>query len=169
MGGEGGIFSNSLHLVEIGPYRNTTKTLPILNIWKSNITLSSDVYRYCVEYSRYPVQFKQQQQILKLGEVYCRSLVYFQWGVAIYILKNWKKYLHKITGALAECQSCNSPGFEPSTVESEGLQMKQCWVACTIKGKKNMSLSFSFSVFWRKDGKGKNLIFGLPEPVLFQI
>jgi hypothetical protein len=32
MGGEGGIFSNSLHLVEIGPYRNTTKTLPILNI-----------------------------------------------------------------------------------------------------------------------------------------
>ncbi len=36
----GGFFSNSLHLVEIGPYRNTTKTLPILNIWKNNITLS---------------------------------------------------------------------------------------------------------------------------------
>jgi hypothetical protein len=49
-GGEGVIFSNSLHLVEIGPYRNTTKTLPILNIWKSNITLSSDVYRYSVGY-----------------------------------------------------------------------------------------------------------------------
>ena len=29
-----------------------------------------------------------------------------------------------------QCTSCNGPGFDPSvgTVESEGWQMKQCWI-----------------------------------------